>query len=139
MKKYITLGIVITLVCSAALISAAKPESTVNPSRGQASVVISTHAIEVAPGVFSLGISIDNGRVVEGYAIITYKEGFGKPSGSPGNRPDKPDDDTSDCYSFLARGAMWKTTEPYVLDTDGVNFTALLRSKYEKVRLDLRD
>jgi len=126
MKKYITLGIVITLVFSVGLISAAKPESTVNPLGGQSTVVIPAHAIEVAPGVFSLGAVIDNNRVVKGYAILDYKEGFGKPPGTPGNGPDKPDDDTSDCYAFLARGAMWKTTEPYVLDTtnnDGLTET----------------
>ncbi|GAG80347.1 unnamed protein product, partial [marine sediment metagenome] len=80
MKKYITLGLVITLVFSVGLVSAVKPDlaslpTTVNPSEGQATVVIPAHAVEVAPGVFSLGTAIDNGRVVEGYAIITYKEG----------------------------------------------------------------
>ena len=128
MKKYITLGIVITLVFSVGLVSAVKPDltfllDTVNPSEGQATVFIPAHAVEVAPGVFSLGTAIDNGRVVEGYAIITYKEGFGKPEGTPGNGPDKPDDgkeDTSDCYAFLAKGAKWKTIEPYIVDPTNI-------------------
>jgi len=110
MKKHITLGIVITLVLSAGLVSVAKPDSTVNPSKGQAIVVIPAHAIEVAPGVFSLGIAIDNGRVAEGYAVITYKEGFVKPSGVG-----KPKG-TDDCYEFLAKGAKWKTIEPYIVN-----------------------
>lgn len=124
-KKYVTLGIVMTLVFSAGLVSAAKPDSTsplttVNPSEGRATVAIPAHAMEVAPGVFSLGAAIDNGRVVEGYAVITYKEGFEKPPGTPGNGPpDKPngEDDTSDCYAFLAKGAKWKTVEPWVVNT----------------------
>jgi len=120
MKKYIALGIVITLVFSVSLISAAKPDSTVNPSEDQSTVSIPAHAIEVSSGVFSLGKAMDNGRVVEGYAIITYKEGFAKPSGTPGNGPDKPDDDTSDCYEFLAKGAKWKTIEPYIVDPTNI-------------------
>lgn len=124
MKKYITLGLVITLVFSVGLVSAAKPDltpqlSTVNPSGGQATVVIPAHAVEVAPGVFSLGIAIDNGRVVEGYAIIDYKEGFGKPpwAGGPGGPGGGGNGgDTSNYYAFLAKGAKWKTIEPYIVD-----------------------
>ena len=53
MKKYLTLGLVITLVFSVGLVSAAKPDLTprlvpVNPSGGQATVVIPAHAVEVA-------------------------------------------------------------------------------------------
>jgi len=123
-KKYLTLGLVITLVFSTVLVSASKPDltaplTTVNPSEGQATIAIPAHAVEVAPGVFSLGTAMDNGRVVEGYAVITYKEGFGKPpwAGKPGG-PDN--GDTSDCYAFLAKGAKWKTIEPYIVDPTNI-------------------
>ena len=61
-----------------------------------------------------MGTTIDNGRVVEGYAIITYKEGFEKPpwAGGPGGNGG----DTSNCYAFLAKGAEWKTIEPYIVN-----------------------
>lgn len=61
--------------------------------------------------VFSLGIAIENGKIVQGYAIIHYKEGFGKPPWAG-----KPDGGTDDCYEFLARGAKWKTIEPYIVN-----------------------
>lgn len=122
------------LIFSVAL--AVKPDLTsqlvrVNPSKGRATVVIPAHAVEVAPGVFSLGTAMDNGRVVEGYAIITYKKGFGKPGTEcgngicePGENPNKcPADcsgngetDGSSCYGFLANGAKWKTIEPYIVN-----------------------
>lgn len=65
--------------------------------------------------VVYLGTALDNGRVVEGYAFIHYKEGFGhkpqhNPRGGGGNG-----DTTSTCFSFLANGARWKTTETYVV------------------------
>ena len=118
-KKYLTLGLVITLVFSVVLVSASKPDlTTLNPSR---SVGIPAHAIEVAPGIFSLGTAIDNGRVVEGYAIIR----FVKPpwAGGPDNG------DTSDCYAFLAKGVKWKTIEPYIVNpsnTRGLDETFII-------------
>lgn len=132
MKKYLTLGLCIALVFSVGLVSAAKPDltslATVNPSEGQ-TVVIPAHVVEVAPGVFSLGTTIDNGRVVEGYAIITYKEGFGKPpwAGGPGGNGG----DTSNCYAFLAKGAKWKTIEPYIVNpsnTGGLDETFVINN-----------
>jgi len=42
--------------------------------------------------------------------FIHYKKGYGKPTGGPG----KPK--TITCYSFLANGAKWKTTEDYLIN-----------------------
>lgn len=117
---------------------AAGPDGTPKgptPSRGSGDVVLPDHAVQKAPGVFYLGKALDaDGRVVEGYAFVRYKEGFGKPGTSCGNgvcEPgenarkcpadcggggEEPDGDTSGCYGFLARGAKWKTTEPYVVN-----------------------
>lgn len=145
MKKYLTLGLVIVLVFSVGLVLAAKPDFTppqANPPRGQAPVVIPPHAQEVAPGVFYLGTAIDHGRIVEGYAIIDYKKGFGKPGAicgngicEPGENARKcPEDcggngeepDTSSCYEFFAKGAKWKSVEPWIVNstnTGGLNET----------------
>ncbi len=122
-------------MCLVAVLVVAKPDLKqvveVNPSKRHATVAIPAHAIEVAPGVFSLGTAIDNGRVVEGYAIIDYKKGFGKPGTTCGNGVCEPGEnarkcpadcsgseepDTSSCYGFLAKGAKWKTVEPYIID-----------------------
>ncbi len=83
-------------------------------------------AVEVALGVFDLGISSDvDGVQVRGYAFVhpkkkdTHKNGreHGKPGGG-----DK-DGGGSDCFAFIAKGTYWKTIEDYMVDptnNDGV-------------------
>ncbi len=75
-------------------------------------VVIPQHAVQVAEHVFSLGEAIDptTGRRVEGYAIVHPKSGSKRP-GTPGGGTT-----TSSCYAFLAKGAKWKSAEPWVVD-----------------------
>jgi hypothetical protein len=129
------LSLILVLVFSVGLVLAAKPNTTLVPAtnvNSGVSVIIPAHAVEVAPGVFYLGTGIDKGRVVEGYAFIDYKKGFGKPTGcnndgkcqgwedpscadcaGGGNGGET---DTSSCYGFLARGAKWKTVESYIVD-----------------------
>lgn len=106
---------------------------------GRPSVSIPEHALEVVPDkVYWLGTAVEDGRLVEGYAIIHRKKGFGKPNrcnndgicqrwekstcgdcaGSGGDDPD-----TSSCYGFLAKGAKWKNIEDYMVDPD--NLTGL--------------
>ncbi len=138
MKKYLTLGVVIALVFSVGLVLATKPDflaaKVTNPVTGEVknTVTIPPRAIEVAPGVFSLGTAIDNGRFVEGYAIINYKKGYAKPGTECGNGICEPGEnarkchqdcsgeepDTSSCYGFLAKGAKWRTIEPYIVNPD---------------------
>jgi hypothetical protein len=122
MKKIIVALIVISmmLVTTTAVLAVPPNEEYNNDkSNGHATITLPAHAVEVAPGIFSLGVAIDKGKVVEGYAIITYRKGFVKPpwAGAPGG-PD--DEDTSDCYTFLARGAKWKTVEPYMIDPTNI-------------------
>ncbi len=145
MEGYIREGLFIVLMLSV-LVVAAKPDfvlADVAPSGGNAKVAIPEHAVEVAPGVFKLGTAVHEGKVVEGYAIVRYKDGFGKPSGcnndgkcqgwedptcddcAGGAEPD------SSCYGFLAKGAKWKTVEPYVVNpanAEGLNETLIVEN-----------
>src|SRR3989338_9851317 len=107
MKK-IFIGLIAFLLVLG-MVFAAKPNSVekVNPV-GKA-VSIPPNAVEVSPGVFYLGKAIDNGRVVEGYAIIHKKDGNAKPSGVGVKKGTL-------CYGFLSSGAKWKTIEPYIVD-----------------------
>ena len=136
MKKYLILGLL--LLVSVGLVFAVKPDFTPKPAnipKGHATVSIPSDAAEVSPGVFYLGKAFDKGRVVEGYAIIKYKENHGKPGTVCGNgicepgenankcpadcnggEPEEPD--TSSCYGFLSKGAKWKTVEPYIVDPE---------------------
>jgi hypothetical protein len=65
------------------------------------------NAREVAPGVYSLGQSIHNGKVVDGIAFVDYA--YDAKSARVGAKP-------SSCYAFLARGAKWKSVEPWILN-----------------------
>lgn len=67
--------------------------------------------------VISLGTATDpgTGKIVEGIAII-HRPSPAKPSGG------KPGGQTT-CYTYLARGAKWKTVEPWV--TNPTNMRAL--------------
>jgi|SRR3989338_724501 len=63
--------------------------------------------------VISLGQAVDptTGEVVEGYAIVHYKDAAAKSNGSRNKGPL--------CYGFLASGAKWKgTAEPWVVNPD---------------------
>jgi len=69
------------------------------------------------PHIVSLGFNRDvDGRLVQGFSIIHYRQGFGKPPGTPGGGGGGGGSDTSTCYAFLANGAKWKSTEPYVVN-----------------------
>lgn len=76
-------------------------------------VVMPKNAIEVAPGVFSLGSRLYEGKIVEGYVIVAHKEDFEK-SFARNNAFNF--NSRNSCYGFLATGAKWKTLEPYIID-----------------------
>ncbi len=51
-----------------------------NPSNGHARIGIPQHAVEIAPGIFSLRTAMDKVIVEEGYAVIkTRKKKFAPP------------------------------------------------------------
>lgn len=70
--------------------------------------------------VISLGNALDaeSGEMVEGYAIIHYKDG-----NAAKTKPVKPSPTTTACYAYLARDAKWKTVEPWVFN--GANTSGL--------------
>ncbi len=71
---------------------------------------IPANAVQVAENVFSLGQSVDvDGKMVDGFMIIDYKKGAAKPGSATSGA-------TSTCYAFMAKGAKWKTNEPWVLN-----------------------
>jgi len=96
--------------------------ATVSKAATDVTVIIPPHAVEVAPNVFNLGTAIHNGESVQGYMIIDYRKGFGhKPRHNPGP---KGGGGKETCFAFLAKGARWKVTEPYILNptnSDGMS------------------
>lgn len=91
-----------------------KPATVQNPVTNEShrTVIVPEVAGEEAPAIVPLGSALDNGRVVEGYAIIHYEPGYAKPPWAGGGKGKG----ESKCYDFLMRGARWKATEDYVLD-----------------------
>ncbi|OHA50393.1 MAG: hypothetical protein A3A97_03525 [Candidatus Terrybacteria bacterium RIFCSPLOWO2_01_FULL_40_23] len=58
----------------------------------------------------SLGSAVDpqSGELVEGYAIVHYKENAARPSGSGRGE--------AVCYGYLGKYAKWQTNEPWVVN-----------------------
>ncbi|HEC64496.1 MAG TPA: hypothetical protein ENI23_04305 [bacterium] len=134
MRKNLILGLLVFSVM-VLIVSVATPDLNAKPLKAKGvkhrTVTIPKHAIEVVPGkAFWLGTAKDKGRLVEGYAIIHHKKGFAKPTGCNNDGKcqgweDQSCEDcsnggggteTSNCFSFLAKGAKWKTVEDYIVD-----------------------
>lgn len=98
-NKIIVSGIIIGLVLAGGAALAIKGGPLVLPANDNSQAVI------------SLGKKVDpgSGKMVEGLAIIHYKEKTAKPAQKPGG--------ASQCYGFLAKGAKWKTIEPWVVNS----------------------
>src|SRR3989344_7895674 len=117
MKKTLVFLALMLAVFSVALVFAI-PEFKSASANGKAVVNIPAHAVEVSPGLYDLGKTFDeqSGKVVQGYAIYKYKDGYAKGGipGAPGGGSG-----TSSCYTFLAKDAKWKgTPESYIVDTN---------------------
>ncbi|OGD90079.1 hypothetical protein A3D07_03510 [Candidatus Curtissbacteria bacterium RIFCSPHIGHO2_02_FULL_42_15] len=69
-------------------------------------------AVQISDSVYSLGKAKDpkSGKVVEGFAVVHYKNPEGKISKAA--RAKK----TNTCYGYLSTGAKWKTVEPWVIN-----------------------
>ncbi len=95
---------------------AAQEKVAATNSHSGANVLIPEKALEVAPGVFSLGSAIDpeTGELVEGYSIIHYKNNQAKPQG--GSKPG-----ATQCYTYLASGSKWKTVEPWIVNAQNTS------------------
>lgn len=112
MKKLIAFHIIIGLLTVVSPVVAAPPtlvSATVVPS-GR-SVTIPGTAVEVADNVFDLGTATDpaSGAPVQGYAIVHHRKGETRAIGASHTSKNK-------CYTYLARGAKWRTVEPWVVN-----------------------
>ncbi|MFH1789335.1 MAG: matrixin family metalloprotease [Candidatus Altiarchaeota archaeon] len=147
MNKKVLIGLFISMVFLQAILISAKPvfqaAKVTNPVTGEVKniVTLPAKAVEAAPNIYYLGQAQDNGRPVEGYAIVHYKDKQAKPATTCGNGVCEPGENAkkcpqdcggavttttvaatttmpavSSCYGFLARGTKWRTAEPYIVD-----------------------
>lgn len=121
MKKIIFSYLILSL-CLVATPVLAVPnfyEATLSTPGVEKTLMLPIAAVEHSP-VISLGSAVDpaSGDVVEGYAIIRYKDAKGKPDHAV--KPTKPSNDSA-CYTYLANGAKWKTVEPWLVNPANVS------------------
>ncbi len=111
MKKIGLIGLtVVLIIITFSLILALKPNLVPAISKGGADVIVPEHVVEIAPGIFSLGSSVDkDGRNVEGYLLYHHREGHNR-GGDTGNGT------VGSCFNFLASGAKWKNVEPWIVN-----------------------
>lgn len=76
---------------------------------------IPENAVQIAEGVFSLGAAKVDGKVVQGFMFLRYRQNFVKPEWVA-DKTDKTDPE-SEPYALLSKGTSWKTVEDYVYDT----------------------
>jgi hypothetical protein len=108
-------------------------ELAVSASHGKnPSFIMPHHSTQLSPNVFYIGEAYDNdrGAMVSGIAILRFKEDIQAVSNLTQEEVEvtsrsesKVESRLSNCYSFYATGAYWKTAEPYIVDptnTDGM-------------------
>lgn len=116
--------IAFALFTQAAAAQMPDPTSVSNPAGKTFS--IPARAVEVSPGVFSLGSAVDpvTGNVVDGFAIVHKKE-------ATAARQNNARSESSSCYAYLAKGAKWKTVENWVVNpqnTRGLDETTVFNT-----------
>jgi hypothetical protein len=130
--------LVVTLLFAAVTISAKPgkaPQETPRPSSEQ--FTLPATARRVTENLYYLGKAVDNGREVEGFAHIDYKDVPAKPETDCGDGVCEPSEnknncsldcgggndddgstDTSSCYGFLSKEAKWKQSEPWIVNSE---------------------
>jgi len=110
--------VVLTLLALLSLFLWSNPVLAVNLSNATLETPGTQRTLVLPPSadnspVISLGSAVDpqTGKVVEGYAIIHYKNSFThKPNHNPGGPI------ASSCYTYLSSGAKWKSIEPWIVN-----------------------
>ncbi len=109
MKRLIVSFVLVTLFLSIAGIGMATASNQNNAHAEK--LGLPENAVEVSPGVFYLGESMDKGKVIEGYAFVHYM----KPAVS--SMPVW--DDEVDIYKLMRGGLKWFDTIQYEVNYNG--------------------
>lgn len=112
-KKIMATGTIVafSFILAAVVVAAPPLELTTLDTPGTIRTLFLPPAADNS-NVISLGSAVDpgTGKVVEGMAIIHRKDSAVKPSGA---RPG-----ATTCYTYLAKGAKWKSVESWVANLD---------------------
>ena len=117
MKRYASYSIAGALLVALVWVGCGENQSPIAPDSGQQPRA----AAKLAGGGRTLSVQkvkrpktivMPNGNVIEKVVTVLYRSGDGIQGGGVG----KGDKGNEDCFALFAKGARWKTTEPYVLD-----------------------
>jgi hypothetical protein len=132
MKKTLCSVLILLLMLASLPSILAKPTSnaTVDNAAMQVTVKIPDNAVQIAENVFSLGTSEVDGKIVEGFLFVHYREGFAKPPWA-GNGKDKGNTE-SEPYALLGNGVKWKETpEDYYLGPGISGFSNAISKSFD--------
>ncbi len=120
MKKIISILTIVGLfIFSATVIVAGNDNllpATLKTNGVEKTLSLPVSAIENSPVIY-LGEALDpqSGEMVQGYAIVHYAKPDGKGNGNGKGNGGGGKGETSSCYEHMAKGAKWKTVEPWIV------------------------
>ncbi len=88
---------------------AAPNENASDKAKDRTKVTIPENAVQIGPGVFNLGKSIDaDGKTVQGLLFIDYQKKYGHNPKAPPDHGKSGGNGESVCFAFIAKGVKWK-------------------------------
>jgi len=91
------------------------PEQANSKAKEMTVFTIPENAVQIAPGIYSLGTIQSNGVILEGIMSLHHRNGH---TGGPGGGGDPIDDtDSSACYSYsFGKPLQWRELENWILN-----------------------
>jgi len=111
----------ILFMSTVALQAVATPNENANEkAHERATFQIPNNAVEISPGIFSLGTIESNGVILEGIMAYHHRPNH---SGGPGGGEDPIDDtDSSACYSYIfGKPLQWREQENWIVNPSNNN------------------
>jgi len=111
--------LIFSLAATLSLTPAFSVSEQANPKAKEMVVVsIPENARDLGNGVYDLGFKVHDGQIVQGTLYVFSDKQFAKPDGTPGNGPrGGGGEETSTCYSYITKGAKWRTEESWAIST----------------------
>jgi len=96
------------------------PEQANSKAKEMTVFAIPENAVQIAPGIYSLGTIQSNGVILEGIMSLHHRPGH---TGGPGGGGGPIDDtDSSACYSYsFGKPLQWRDLETYIVDPSNRN------------------
>ncbi len=121
LKQILSIAVVALFAFSVLLVLnpavAAPNEKASEKAKVVTEFAVPEHAKEISSGVFSLGMVVHNGKIVEGVLAFHHRPGH---NGGPSGSGDIDTESTNPCFSTFTKGAKWRTPEQWNVDPSGI-------------------